>query len=189
MGVLTDDEIVERVIKYTESSAFDLKMAQDHLRFLLERESWKRFRTPNGQEITYTRFSDFVTAKRPFGIESRPDDVRKIAADDPALTVKVRDALVSHGGDRRSDSFKDNNIIRTPQGTAADYTLGRLSRESPELFAAVERGDLTAHAAAIKAGFRVPTVTIRVEPASAARTIRRKFTPEQVAQLARLLND
>ena len=48
----------------------------------------------------------------------------------------------------------DNITIKPERGTGKAYTVSRLKRESPELFAQVVAGELSANAAAIKAGWR-----------------------------------
>jgi hypothetical protein len=105
------------------------------------------------------------------------------------LTAGV--AWRSAGGDRRSVDFKHNNIIPekddAPVGTSRAQALRKLRKSAPELHAAVLAGDLTAHGAMVKAGFRLRTMTVRPEPAAAARTLRKHLTPEQCAELARLL--
>jgi hypothetical protein len=47
-----------------------------------------------------------------------------------------------------------DNITSSKRGTALKYTLRRLERDHPKLFAAYKRGELSANAAAIEAGFR-----------------------------------
>jgi hypothetical protein len=44
--------------------------------------------------------------------------------------------------------------IKPERGNSRAYTLDRLQRERPELFAQVEAGTLSANAAAIQAGWR-----------------------------------
>ncbi len=62
-----------------------------------------------------------------------------------------RDAMCGeHGGDRKSDVvIKSNNVTldTATTGNSLAYTLFRLSRESPELFQAVCRKELSANAA------------------------------------------
>jgi hypothetical protein len=48
----------------------------------------------------------------------------------------------------------DNVTIKPERGNGKSYTVSRLKRESPELFAQVVAGELSANAAAIKAGWR-----------------------------------
>jgi hypothetical protein len=47
------------------------------------------------------------------------------------------------------------------QGNSKSYTLARLKADHEELFARVAKGELTAHAAAIAAGFRKRQPTIK----------------------------
>lgn len=186
MSILTDDEIVERVIRYTESSAFDLTMARDHLRTMLKRGSWKRFRTPNGNEVKHDRFIDFVVAPRPSGIETTVDDLKRIVSDDNEATVLLRNALKGKPGPRSHDNIRETGGPDA-YGTSRSHTLDRLAREAPELRQRVDAGELSANAAAIKAGFRPRTFTVRADPESAARTLKKQLTQEQVAQLKELL--
>jgi ElaB/YqjD/DUF883 family membrane-anchored ribosome-binding protein len=64
----------------------------------------------------------------------------------------------THGGDRRSETAKDQvDIInlKTQGGTSRAYILARLDRDGhAELAAKVRAGKLSANAAAIEAGFR-----------------------------------
>ena len=71
----------------------------------------------------------------------------------PLETAKVM-ALRSHGGDRRSEDQADNISLKSEHGTGRDYTIARLRRDRPDLAERVEAGELSAHAAAIEAGFR-----------------------------------
>jgi len=70
------------------------------------------------------------------------------------------------------------NLNNEPKGgTGKTYTLRRLARDRPDLLAKVEAGELSAHAAAIEAGFRKkPT------PLEAARKAFEKLTPDQRAR-------
>ena len=62
--------------------------------------------------------------------------------------------------------------------------LRRLARERPDLLERFERGELSAHAAALKAGFRRPSVQITdADPAAAAARIREKLGDDFADQL------
>jgi hypothetical protein len=68
--------------------------------------------------------------------------------------------------------------------------MRRLNRDRPDLAQAVAEGRLSANAAAIEAGFRRRKVSVPVDvPESTARTLRRYMSPEQLAELARLLQE
>jgi hypothetical protein len=47
-----------------------------------------------------------------------------------------------------------DNVMTAQQGNSRAYTLNRLKREQPDLFEEVVKGEMSANAAAIKAGFR-----------------------------------
>ena len=47
-----------------------------------------------------------------------------------------------------------DNVRRSPYGNSRRYTLARLERDHPALYARVLAGELSAHRAAILAGFR-----------------------------------
>lgn len=62
-----------------------------------------------------------------------------------------REAMKEQG--KRNDLCSNpTEVKKADRGKA--YTLDRLQRESPELFEQVKAGELSANAAAIKAGFR-----------------------------------
>jgi hypothetical protein len=98
----------------------------------------------------------------------------------------------AHGeiGNGRS---RDNNVMSTIQGNDQTYTVRRLMRDAqlgkcdPELVELVRAGELSPNAAAIKAGFRRPTLTISDSPESAAASIRKKFGTDFARQLKELL--
>jgi hypothetical protein len=66
--------------------------------------------------------------------------------------------------------------------------IRRLNRDSPELAEQVAAGEVSANAAAVKAGYRRRKVSVAVDdPASAARTLRKHMTPGDLSVLRDLL--
>ena len=99
------------------------------------------------------------------------------------------------GGSKKID-LREYNIHPekdlAPKGRARDRALRKLREDAPELHARtmLPKGHpdrLTPHGAMVRAGFWPRTFTVRPEPTSAARTLRKHMTPEQCAELARLL--
>lgn len=86
------------------------------------------------------------------------------------------------GQGTRSDKQLRDNVTKSRQGgNELSYTLRRLARSHPELLDRVESGELSANAAAIEAGFRHKTITVRLDDAqSAVRTLLRHYTKEQL---------
>jgi hypothetical protein len=103
--------------------------------------------------------------------------------------------LAANGGDRRSKEFQFDNIkLKNSGGTSDTYTLRRLRRDyklgtlKEDLAAQVESGELSANAAAIQAGWRPKTFTVRADdPVSIAKTLRRQLDPEVLGQLIKEL--
>jgi hypothetical protein len=64
-----------------------------------------------------------------------------------------REAMKGKAG--RPKKGCESQPIKTDKGSGVrSYTVSRLQREAPELFAKVAAGEISANAAAIKAGFR-----------------------------------
>lgn len=107
---------------------------------------------------------------------------------DPEAAVTFDQAVVlgrhgQHGRGRPKD--RDSNT--TSIGRGSEYTLARLRRDNPELAELVEQGELSANAAAIKAGFRERTISIPINVEKAARAIQRHFTASEISRICELL--
>ena len=116
----------------------------------------------------------------------------EVGIDEQAIDRAIRKAeLATHGGDRKSPEFQVDNVkLNAGQGGNSEtYTLRRLRRDRPDLADRVEHGKLSANKAAIEAGFRHPTLTIRGDdPEHAARILRNHYKdPEQLKLLAKYL--
>jgi hypothetical protein len=74
------------------------------------------------------------------------------------------------------------------RGTTAEYTLARLQRDRPDLTARVAAGEMSAHAAAIEAGFRQRTITVPLgRPDAVADALRRRLSHDECLRVARRL--
>ena len=95
------------------------------------------------------------------------------------------------GGDTRSAEFRKNhcdNVTKETHGSNSQtYTIRRLLRDDPALAQRVINGELSANAAAIQAGFRERTVSIKLNPESAAKTITKHFSNDDIADLIKRL--
>lgn len=162
--------------------------ALDDVPALLERvlteESWREFVTQRGEEVRHERFADFVVTPPLAGLGSTVDLVRRIVSDKVVVLDLLDQALQGKVG------AHSNNVTRTPKGNSSDAALRRLRKDRPDLHAEVLHGNLSAHAAAVAAGFRPRTITVRADsPESIAATLRRQLDAEQIAELARLLQE
>jgi hypothetical protein len=127
-----------------------------------------------GEHVTHASWESFVIAKPLKGLGSTTDMIDRIVRGQPDLETMIDAATQRpHGGDRRSADINVDVIhVERPTGTSREAALRRLRTQRPDLHAEVIAGRLTPHAAAVIAGMRPPTMTIRVDdPTSAARAI------------------
>jgi hypothetical protein len=160
------------------------------LKRILTDESWRDFETKRGERVTHDRFIDFVTTRPLRGLGASMELItRIIGTDDPELLRMLRDALKSRRG-RRTDPESGVDSALSAKGEEAALTAERLAREAPEEYAAVLRGERTLNAAAVRAGIRRHRVAIRLDSAeSAAETLRKHMSHEQLLELIKLLGE
>jgi len=84
-------------------------------------------------------------------------------------------------GRPKADEETPYNVrdLQVTCGNGKAYTLSRLKRETPELFASVVRGELSANAAAVKAGWRKVKTPLELLRAAWVRA----NAPERMAHL------
>lgn len=92
--------------------------------------------------------------------------------------AKRLDAEMHPGKGGHTTGLGHHNVMTRNQGNGRAYTMGRLKREAPELFDRVVAGELSANAAAIKAGFRK-----KLTPLEAARKAIARLSEEDRATL------
>jgi hypothetical protein len=143
---------------------------------ILETGAWRR-RVQNGRLYEHDRFLDFITAKPFAGCGYDPAQIEKLIEDDAEALLMWRRAVAQTPG-KRTD-LNDNIIeVKRQTGTSRAYTLDRLSRESPDLYDAVCRGEMSANRAAISAGFRK-----KPEPLHSIRKLLPELSLEDLDQL------
>lgn len=160
---------------------------------VLKEGSWREFVTERGEHVEHEDIIEFVTNPPMRGLGATVDLIDDIVSGKP-----VQDAWdVALGRKPRSDKIaaNDDNMNNSvahpgrPAGTSRAAALRKLRTDAPELHAEVLAGNLSAHKAMVIAGFRPATFTVRPNPSSAARTLRKHMTNEQLAELARLLTE
>lgn len=160
---------------------------------VLAEESWREFVTERGEHVVHQRFAEFVAAQPMKGLGASVELIRRVVSDDPEAVDLLDRALQNPVGRHHdSDDIRISQSVSQSSkdaGTSRDYALRRLRADAPELHGEVLAGNLSAHRAMVKAGFRPHTFTVRPDPASAARALRKHLTPEQRTELARLLTD
>jgi len=149
------------------------------IKAIIRNEAWKaRTKGPMDDGATFTSFREFVEYKLWWGLECPYDRLIRYIEHDAeckAMVLGESEGLSKHGevGNGRS---RGDNITSTDRGTQADYTIRRLKRDRPDLADAVIRGNLTANAAAIEAGFRRKKVQLEPTPEAFEKAIA-KYLP------------
>lgn len=182
--------LVESLGSALRSGDHALKTTPALLKRILTDESWRDFITKRGEHVTHDRFVDFVTAPPLSGLGASIALItRIIGTDDPELLRLLRDAIKSTRR-HRDDLEPGADSALSPKGEDVALTAERLAREAPDEYAAVLRGERTLNAAAVRAGIRRHRISIRLDNAeSAAETLRKNMTRDQLQALIKLLAD
>ena len=152
------------------------------LETVLECEYWReRVRPGTGEVIKFDRFEDFVSEKVYWGLGSTVQQLKNLLRDNPKLIDLMDKAMQRTAADNEPVNIINGST--RPQGTTAAAAIRRLRKDRPDLHAKVIAGELSAHAAAIEAGFRKRTVTLPADPPSLADTIIRRY-PEAAKIIA-----
>ena len=138
----------------------------------------------------FDSFEEFVTGKPLDGLGTTVRMLLDLCRRDIHAQVAI-DRATEH--ERGGDHTNGNNIpiAPRPEGTSQAKALRRLRQKRPDLLERVVAGELSAHAAAIEAGFRHRTITVRADdPQHAARILRRHYMdPEQLRLLVKHLQE
>jgi len=125
-----------------------------------------------------------VEAEYPDGCNTPWDAIVAFANKDPETLVLLLDAGREEVGRPEANGMCDNvTHSLPPTGNSTEYAVRRLRDHAPELLGRVKAGELTAHRAMVKAGFREETITISKDPEKAARRLLRHFQGERLEAL------
>ncbi|WP_141926209.1 hypothetical protein [Haloactinospora alba] len=172
----------------------------DALRRLLHEDAWKSYTHPNGTHHEFTRFADFL--EHPHGLYANIERVQNLVRDDPQLASDLESALSEKKGGEQNSEDADNygvmfeNSIEESsesgkQGNRRAYRLRRLERDAPNYHARVLAGEISVNRAMIESGLQVPTPSIpKGTPVDdVAITLRRRYSPDELAVLRQLLTE
>jgi hypothetical protein len=189
VSLLSDDEKVQHLQQRWSEGALDLQAVERLLGEVIESGAWQSFHTPNGVSVKPANFREFITAEPFQGLGATEEKIAALLGDDNNAVVKMRNLLKGRPGRPSTPKESHNNVMGLTQGNRRDYTLDRLQRDAPELFDAVQRKELSPNAAAVQAGFRPKTFTVRADrPESIVSTLRRQLDPEVLAMVTKLLS-
>lgn len=148
---------------------------------------WKEFTTPRGELVEYDRIEPFVVTPPTRGLGATIELITRLLQGDMEA-LSMWDEALQRPAHRPSEAqITLDNIQGYPSGTSQARALRKLRTDAPQLHQEVLQGHLSAHAAMVQAGYRKRTITIPLEPQGAARTLRKHMTPEQWAQLVRII--
>jgi hypothetical protein len=158
------------------------------LKRVIREEMWREFPTPRSREpVRHDSFERFVVTPPTEGLGADVALLRRMMRDDPEALDLLDQALQGRNG-RPTQTVDNIHGTARPSGTSSDASLRRLRKDRPDLHAEVIVGNLSPHAAMVKAGFRPRTVTVRLDdPTKIAATLRRKLTPDELDRLVTAL--
>jgi hypothetical protein len=180
--------VVDALSSALDRGGHGLSNAPALLRRVLTEESWREFETQRGEVVRHERFVEFVTTPPLKGLGTTLDLIQRIVSGDADLVDLLDRELAGRSG-TRTDLVDNINEVGRPDGTSRQQALRRLRKDAPELHADVLAGRLSAHAAMVQAGLRSRTISVPSDrPDRAAAALRRNMSPEDLAELRRLLD-
>ena len=200
--LIENDHIIESLQHALRDGTHGLTYVPPLIKRVITEGRWtERTVRVTRERAAFPTFAQFVRAALPDGLGTDVATLKRVCAGDTValdLIDQAERAQTPHGGDRRSEAIKIDNInlekraaaeSEVPSGTAAQYALRRLRKDRPDLHAQVLAGTLSGHAAMVAAGFRKRTITVPLEPEALARVLRRHLGDEELATLATLLTE
>jgi len=157
---------------------------------IINEEMWQQRAIPQYQwklSPEFRSFEQFVTTGPLEGLGTSVQTLRDLCRRDVRAQEAIDRATQLETGVNQYMGV-DKVHTHRPSGNSESAALRRLRKDRPDLLERVLRGELSANAAAVEAGFRHHTATVRLDdPASTARTLRRNMTSEDVITLGKLL--
>jgi hypothetical protein len=168
--LLRNSDLCQSLDKSLRQGEMGIGSTCDLIKAVIREKAWTRRKIRTGEIVECKSLRELITAPPLKGYGEKVEDVQRMISNDPEADAAFREAMVGS---------LDN--VKGSDGNGKAYTLSRLKRETPDLFAAVVRGDMSANAAAIKAGWRkkkTPLDQLRAALANAAPAERRTHAQE-----------
>jgi hypothetical protein len=151
---------------------FDL--VPDMIGSVIEERAWASKSDMHGER--FKSFEHFVTAPLWEGLDSSIEELCGFCRKMPEVVELIRrevGAVAAHGTNQHAGGV---DIVKSSEGgNAPTYALRRLKRDNPELAEEVMAGRLSAHAAAVQAGFRKATWSAPCDPRLLEIALERKY--------------
>jgi hypothetical protein len=189
------DQAVDDLRQFISKGEYGLNAVPSLIKEIIRNEYWReRVVQSSGAVAHFDRFEQFVAEPPPDGVGADVPTLLRLCSGD-VEAVELIDQVTQKGpGSHRGNQHttgKDNNIHLStpgPKGTDKRAALRRLRKDRPDLHAKVLAGELTPHGAMVEAGFRPRAYRMPTTISGLVDAIRRHFTPEQIAELVRLLS-
>ena len=185
MNEIEKGQLCDSVMSAIHHGLGNLETVPALLRRIIENKAWEARQVKMHGVVQLANLRELITKEPMVGWGENPDRIEALIRDDTEVLAMWREAMKEKTGPKvkGGDGGLCNNITETKgtTGTSRAYTVSRLQREAPELFAQVAAGTISANAAAIKAGFRkkpTPLELLRAIWAKASNTERQTFIQE-----------
>ena len=154
--LLRNSSLCQSLDKSLRQGEMGIGSTCDLIKAVIREKSWEKRTIRTGELITLSSLRELITKPPLEGYGESVEDVERMIANDPEALADFREAMKGEPGRPKAEEETPYNItgLRVTTGTSKAYTLSRLKRETPELFAAVVRGEMSSNAAAVKAGWR-----------------------------------
>ena len=186
----------ERIIEYLRTAIFEgncgLKDVPELIKRVIKEELWRERTLPKtGEKVVFGSFEKFLRTSPPEGLGTDLRTVRKLCNEDVETLDLLEQVKLKrfHGGDRKSDSFKNGNtnFERPEVKNTKSYGLKRLRTQRPDLHKLAIEGKLSVNQAMIEAGFRKRKFQISNEIEKVYKFIKQNFTVDEIRLLINLL--
>jgi len=150
MNDIEKGQLCDSVMSAIHHGLGNLETIPALLRRIIENRAWECRQVKMRGVVQLANLRELITKEPMEGWGENPERIEGLIKHDPEVLVLWRDAMKGQAG--RPKMGSNPTILEKDRGKA--YTVSRLQREAPELFAQVVAGTLSANAAAIQAGFR-----------------------------------
>jgi hypothetical protein len=183
MNEIEKGQLCDSVMSAIHHGLGNLETVPALLRRIIENKAWEARQVKMRGVVQLANLRELITKEPMDGWGENPERIEALIRDDAEVLAMWREAMKQKSHDRGNQHTggKVDNVTPARKGNSRAYTVSRLQREAPELFAQVAAGTISANAAAIKAGFRKklkPLDILRQAWAKASETERETFIQE-----------
>jgi hypothetical protein len=157
--LIQNHHLVEALWSAVNTSSGSLVNVAPLIKQILETGAWKKREVVQlgpGTVIEFSRFIDFIETPPLKGCGWTQELVEPLIKEDAETLAMWHRAITPPVGINQFTLPEGSHNVTTLRGNKRAYALDRLKREFPKLFDKVVAKELSANAAAIKAGFRKP---------------------------------